>query len=160
MSDPDLLKKLELMANIKAGETVPSEVAPDPWNWAEPVIKLFGDALEEIRRLSAYADILERGLCKPQIDGHGLYHLVWSWERVFPPAVDAKPYAITVDGSIAGANDFWKTSKSLAQAAIGSIEAELERKPNADSSAASTSALRPVAAWEASPYVMNPKNWK
>ena len=160
MSDPDLLKKLELMANIKSGETAPSEVASDPRNWFGPITKLFGDALEEIRRLSAYADILERGLCKPQIDGHGLYHLVWSWERVFPPAVDAEPYAITVDGTIAGADDFWRISRSLAQAAIGPIEAELERKPNADSGAAPTSALRPVAAWEASPYVMNSKNWK
>ncbi len=52
MSDPDLMKKLELMANLKVGDMVPPEVAPNQWDWAEAVTKLFADALEEIEALT------------------------------------------------------------------------------------------------------------
>ena len=92
MSDPDLLKKLELMANLKAGDMVPPEIAPNPWDWAEPVTKLFADALEEIRRLYADVDALTTNPVFVVV--HSALEqkrLKLATESVEPPDVDGEP---------------------------------------------------------------------
>lgn len=112
MSDPDLLKKLELMANLKLGDEIPPEVAPDSWDWAEAVTKLFADALEEIRRLYADVDALTTN---PVV--------------VVDPGLSLKP-----------------KPRGL-------------RWVVGDDGVALRSISHPTEPW-ASPYVMDPKNWK
>ena len=61
----DLLEKLELMANLQPGDSIPPEVGPSE-NWGLAVSKLFAEALGEIKSLRAKLGALPQAQDAPQ----------------------------------------------------------------------------------------------
>lgn len=49
-----LVEKLQMIADAKLGDPMPSCLGDDPFNWGDPLSKLCGEAVKEIVRLQEF----------------------------------------------------------------------------------------------------------